>query len=125
MTKKRHFSFDNLSFNLSVAHSGEGKILTTQIMTQDIDTACHFVDMTIIPPHCSIGMHTHSLSNEEFYIVISGTGEMQVGQEFFPVSSGHVIANPRGGTHGLRNSGEEDLKLVVIEIPSQCGDSGR
>ena len=104
---------------MTVAHSGEGKVLTTQVMTQGLDTACHFIDMTIILPHCSIGAHTHTISNEEFYIVISGTGEMQVGQEYFSVSSGHVIANPRGGTHGPRNSGEEDLKLVVIEIPSQ------
>ena len=118
MTEKRHFQFGTLTPDSVTAHNGKGHVLTTRVMEKGLDSECHFVDMTIVPPGSSIGAHTHSNDNEEFYIVISGSGEMLVGQETFSVSAGHVIANPRGGTHGLVNNGNEDIELVVIEIAS-------
>lgn len=71
-----------------------------------------------MPPGTSIGLHTHTRDNEEFYIVISGSGQMQLEDELFEVSAGHVIVNQPGGTHALRNTGDTELRLVVIEIPS-------
>jgi quercetin dioxygenase-like cupin family protein len=34
----------------------------------------------------------------------------------FEVEPGHVIVNRPGGTHGLRNISDTDLKLVVFEV---------
>jgi len=40
------------------------------------------------------------------------------GQEF-EVGPGHVILNGPGGTHGLRNIGDEELRIVVIEVDAR------
>lgn len=118
MTEKRFFDFESRSFEHVVAHNGDGKVFTERVMARGTETDCNFLDLTILPPESSIGIHTHTTDNEEIDIVISGSGEMYVGNQKFPVSDGSVIANPRGGTHGLKNIGTIDLKLVVLEFPS-------
>jgi mannose-6-phosphate isomerase-like protein (cupin superfamily) len=70
-----------------------------------------------MPPAADIGRHTHSLDNEEIYIVISGHGLMCLDDHEFAVGPGHVIINRPGGTHALKNTGNTDLRLIVIEVP--------
>jgi mannose-6-phosphate isomerase-like protein (cupin superfamily) len=57
------------------------------------------------------------MDNQEIYIIVSGQGTMRVEDFEFPVGPGHVILNRPGGTHALKNTGETDLRLVVIEVP--------
>jgi mannose-6-phosphate isomerase-like protein (cupin superfamily) len=42
----------------------------------------------------------------------------------FEVGPGHVILNRPGGTHGLKNIGAEELRIVVIEVESRPGNLG-
>jgi mannose-6-phosphate isomerase-like protein (cupin superfamily) len=42
---------------------------------------------------------------------------MYLDGEEFEVEPGHVIVNRPGGTHGLKNIGNSELKLVVVEVP--------
>ena len=42
---------------------------------------------------------------------------MYLEEDEFEVEPGHVIVNRPGGTHGLKNIGNTDLKIVVIEVP--------
>jgi mannose-6-phosphate isomerase-like protein (cupin superfamily) len=78
--------------------------------------AWHFVDYAVLPPGASIGVHTHG-ENEELYLVLDGEGVLQTGPREVRVRAGHVIVNPRGGTHGLRNDGRVPLRLFVVEVP--------
>ncbi len=60
--------------------------------------------------------HAHH-NNEEMFIVISGTGEYQAGDETWPVKAGDIIAAPAGdgsGAHQMRNTSDEDLKYLVV-----------
>ena len=51
---------------------------------------------------------------EEIYIIQSGRGLMQVGDEVCEVKSGDAIPLPIGIFHELTNTGEEDLTILVV-----------
>ncbi len=116
-TEKRHFAFEQMEFDRVIAHGGSRPILTRRVLEAKMGTAVNFIDFTIVPAGCDIGVHTHGYDNEEMYIIISGQGEMEVDGQRSPVGPGHVIANRPGGTHSLKNTGETDLYMVVIEVP--------
>lgn len=71
-----------------------------------------------MPPGTSIGVHTHGPADEEIYVVVSGSGRMWLEGEEFAVGPGDVVVNRRRGTHGLVNTGEGELRLVVVEVPA-------
>ncbi len=114
---RAHFTFDEGAFNQVTAHGAKRPLLTRRVLTSSTSASCNFVDLTIVPPNSGIGVHTHSLDNEEFYIVVSGTGLMVLDGEHFEVGPGHVIVNRPGGAHGLQNLSRQEIQLVVIEIP--------
>jgi quercetin dioxygenase-like cupin family protein len=55
---------------------------------------------------------THTDSPEEVLYIIAGTGEAQVGDEHATVSAGDVAVIPSMVPHGIRNTGEETLKVI-------------
>jgi mannose-6-phosphate isomerase-like protein (cupin superfamily) len=119
MMAGQHFHFDSLAFDAVVAHGGAGTIGFKRVVTNGAGGAYRFLDLSIVPPGATIGVHTHEPDNEEIYVVIAGQGRMRLDDREFDVSAGHVIINGAGGTHGLSNTGDCDLKLMVIEIPTR------
>lgn len=116
--KRRHYAFDAVSFHLTIAHGGAGLVETCRVEGDGVPTATNFIDLTVLPPDSSIGIHKHGADNEELYIIISGQGRMRLEDEEFTVGPGDVIVNSRSGTHGLVNAGDETLRLVVVEVPA-------
>ena len=51
---------------------------------------------------------------EEIYIIQSGHGLMQVGNEVCEVMPGDAIHIPIGHSHELTNTGEEELTVLVV-----------
>ena len=99
------------------AHGGDGLIRFARIVDRSrVEAGCNFIDLAELPPGSSIGPHSHAMSEEEFYLVLEGTGEMTRNGEVFPVSAGDLIRNPPGGTHSLRNTGSESLRIFVFEL---------
>ena len=86
--------------------------------------AIRFIDLSVLGPGADIGRHTHQPDNEELYVVVSGKGLMTLDDREFEVGPGHVIVNRPGGTHGLKNIGAEELRIVVIEVESRPEDLG-
>jgi mannose-6-phosphate isomerase-like protein (cupin superfamily) len=119
MVKGQYFSFEGSNFQHVVAHGGAGLIATERVLSGPPATACDFVDLTVVLPGSTIGLHTHGPHDEEFYVIISGSGEMHLDGRNFPVGPGAVIRNRPGGTHGLRNTGSEEIRLVVIQVPTR------
>ncbi|MGI9205031.1 MAG: cupin domain-containing protein [Woeseiaceae bacterium] len=117
-TRINSFSFHDSTFDDVVAHDGIGTIQTVRVADKGKYRGLNFIDLTIIPPGSTIGLHTHGAHDEEVYVVISGCGQMSMGREEFPVKSGDVIVNPAGGTHGLRNIGDEPVRIVVLDVPA-------
>lgn len=99
------------------AHGGEGLIRFARMATSEsLSGACHFIDFTTMPVGTSIGEHTHAMDEEEFYLILSGSGRMRRDGEEFDVGPGDLIRNRPGGTHGLTNTGSLPLQLFVFEV---------
>ena len=72
----------------------------------------HIID---VPPGFeSTEKHLHHFEDECAY-VLSGRGEVVIGDEVHVVSEGDFIAYPAGGpAHTMRNTGEEVLRCIVV-----------
>jgi mannose-6-phosphate isomerase-like protein (cupin superfamily) len=119
MSTGLHVDFESVDFERVIAHGGCAEIQFKRVVDGDRGGAYNFLDLSVVPPGSEIGRHEHSADNEELYIVITGRGRMQLDAQEFEVGPGHVIINRPGGTHGLRNIGDTDLRLVVIEVPTR------
>jgi mannose-6-phosphate isomerase-like protein (cupin superfamily) len=110
-------NLDQLELMETQAHGGEGLIRFVRVVDRSgLVGGCNFIDLAELPLGTSIGSHTHATSEEEFYLILAGTGEMSRNGEAFQVRPGDLIRNPPGGTHSLRNSGSEPLKIFVFEL---------
>jgi mannose-6-phosphate isomerase-like protein (cupin superfamily) len=118
--RRQRFSFAGTSFDAVIAHGGGAPILTRRVFEGRDASRCRFVDLTVVPRGADIGVHTHETDNHELYVVIEGRGRMHLDGEEFEVGPGDVIMNRPGGTHGLRNLGEGELKLVVVEVTAKA-----
>lgn len=65
----------------------------------------------VLHPGSAIGYH---LQNEdEIYYIVSGTGEMQMNGNSFPVKEGDAILTRPGSSHGLKQTGKDDLVIII------------
>lgn len=110
-------SFTTSYFDAQTAHEGLGTVLTSRVVPEP-EWGCNFMDLVVLLPEASIGIHEHGMGDSEIYIIISGEGEMTLAGKIFGVNQGFVLINPPGGRHGLRNIGHTLLKLVVLDIPN-------
>lgn len=109
------FSFTASKFSQTLAHGGEKEITVARVLER-AEGPLRFIDLSIVEPGADIGLHTHELDNEELYIVLSGRGWMTLDDRSFEIGPGDVVLNRPGGAHGLKNTGDEPLRLVVIEV---------
>ncbi|WP_327687151.1 cupin domain-containing protein [Streptomyces sp. NBC_00467] len=97
-------------------HGGVGTILAHRIYgREDAPAAIAFIDLVVLPPHTSIGLHRHA-DDRETYVILSGRGRMTLDGKEFEVRDGDVIPNRPYGEHGLANDSDSDLRLLVFEI---------
>ncbi len=70
----------------------------------------------IDPGKAAYPAHNHRI-NEEMFLVLGGSGELQVGEQRFPIGKGDIIACPpgdSGSAHQLRNSGSGPLTVLMV-----------
>ena len=65
--------------------------------------------------------HRHHQS-EELYHITAGRGVMTLGDEKFAVEAGDTILIPPGTPHSIRNSGNEELKILCCCAPAYSHD---
>lgn len=65
----------------------------------------------VLHPGAAIGYHLQK--EDEIYYVLSGTGRMQMNGKEFPVKAGDGILTRPGSSHGLIQTGQEDLVLII------------
>ena len=69
---------------------------------------------TILYPLQRTGGHSHD-GLEEVYFFQSGTGRMQLDEEFIPVKEGDIVLIPAGAYHRVYNDMmDEDLEFVCV-----------
>ena len=63
-------------------------------------------------PGSAIGYHLQE--EDEVYYVLSGTGEMEMNGKTFPVKAGDAVLTRPGSSHGLKQTGKEDLVIFIV-----------
>ena len=71
-------------------------------------------EMTLTPG-CSIGSHAHE-TETEYYIILSGTGEVDDNGEKKQVTAGDAIVTGGGDSHGIFNNGSEPLIFHAVIV---------
>jgi mannose-6-phosphate isomerase-like protein (cupin superfamily) len=115
---ERHYSFGRCTFERVRAHGGEREISFARVLER-AGGPLRFIDLSVLAPGADIGCHTHADDNEELYVVVGGCGLMSLDGEEFEVRPGDVILNRPGGSHGLKNTGKEELRIVVLEVDAR------
>jgi quercetin dioxygenase-like cupin family protein len=110
------FSFEGVPLRPSVAHGGRGEVLAARVLDRPAAAGLAFVDLVVVPPGASIGLHTHGPDDEEVYVVVEGRGRMTVDGTATEVGPGDVIVNRPGGAHGLENPGAGPMRVVVVDV---------
>ncbi len=90
-----------------------------------IQTDSEFLYRTLLPPQVGGRLaiyelvishpnpHAHEAENQ-IYIVQSGKGVMQIGEEQAPIEPGHLVFIPRGAVHSLTPDGDEPVVVYSI-----------
>ena len=96
-------------------HGGVGALDWTVVLNEQelAGRGLKFIHDDILPPGASVGEHRHD-ADEEYYYILSGRGQMLLDGRTFEVGPGDITAVYPGGSHGLINTGSEDLRIVVI-----------
>ena len=77
------------------AHNGRGRLNFARLATRTVlSGACNFIDFTCMPPGSSIGLHTHGMDEEEFYLILEGEGRMHRDGVSFSVRPGDLDSKP-------------------------------
>jgi mannose-6-phosphate isomerase-like protein (cupin superfamily) len=69
----------------------------------------------------SVRLHKHNHHTENIY-VISGKGEMILGDEKFVIKKGDFFTIPKGTPHGLNVLSTKPVKVLSIQSPKFTGE---
>jgi mannose-6-phosphate isomerase-like protein (cupin superfamily) len=99
------------------AGGGVGVLYGRYAFTRDMppmENPVREIGWLTLKPGDSIGFHKHEV-NEDVYIVISGAGVFKNddGKEY-PVKPGDITIARKGQSHGLINTGEENLVVISV-----------
>lgn len=92
--------------------------LTGQVIWSDLGavvTELAFSRRGLIPPHTN--------PNTTLFIIISGGGFVQVGDERLAVNHGEAVVWPADVPHGAFTDGTE-MRAIIVEVPEQAKDAG-
>jgi quercetin dioxygenase-like cupin family protein len=100
---------------LDKCHDGVGALDWTDVLggKELKERKLNFFHDNILAPGVSIGVHPHK-DDEEYYFIISGKGTMTLDDKTFEVGPGDITAVFPGGKHGLANTGNEAMHMVVV-----------
>ena len=95
-------------------HDGEGALSCRKVLGGgDSDVGIAFMHDDVLEPGARIGEHRHD-GNEEIYFVVEGCGTMLLDGESFPIGPGDVSLVQSGHTHGIVNSPDGEMRLLVL-----------
>ena len=110
-------NFYDAKLEVKSSHNGEGLARSVKLFNEgDFETGLNFLYYMELDPGVSIGDHTHQKNEEEIYVILEGSGTMNIQGEASQVKAGDVVLNRLGWSHGLKNTGEIILKILAFEV---------
>jgi mannose-6-phosphate isomerase-like protein (cupin superfamily) len=119
-TAFRRVNLFQLKLTDELSHDGHGSVRQALVASRDeVAAACHGIFYVELPPGTSVGEHTHEIDSEEYYLILSGSGRMRLGDETLDVTDGDLIRNDPGQIHGLTNTGADTLRMYVFDAEAR------
>jgi len=113
MEGQRYFSLDDVGWR-------EFGDLTRGVFVKDLATRAFTGEFNLslfrVKPHGKFPRHKHSHAHVLYFL--RGMGECWVGSESYQIESGDGALVPKEEEHGYRNTGKEDLLLLVVNFPA-------
>ena len=75
-----------------------------------------FAGLNAFEPGQEHAAHAHQ-GQDKLYVVLTGHGTVQVGEETEELTAGDVAFAPAGVMHSIRNSGAERLVVMAVLAP--------
>jgi mannose-6-phosphate isomerase-like protein (cupin superfamily) len=98
--------------------SGPEPVLFAEAFTgADFKGTWGFVEYVTVPPKSAIPIHKHE-QDEELYFIFEGSGIMTIDGQEQKVGVGDLAICRLGSSHGLRNTAQQEIKLIVVGIPA-------
>jgi mannose-6-phosphate isomerase-like protein (cupin superfamily) len=91
-------------------HNGDGSTVGYSFFSKANNLKITF-RKRVLHPGSAIGYHLQK--EDEVYYIISGTGEMRMNGKSFPVTAGDAILTRPGSSHGLKQTGKDDLVMII------------
>ncbi|MFC5284223.1 cupin domain-containing protein [Pedobacter alpinus] len=91
-------------------HNGGGKTTGYNFFAKADDLKLVF-RKRVLHPGSAIGYHLQK--EDEIYYIVEGEGEMQMNGKSFTVKSGDAILTRPGSSHGLKNTSNKDLTIII------------
>ena len=93
---------------------GKGYLLKEALITEEqLGSHCRMFSRVILKPGCELGYHKHQDETETYYI-LSGKGTYNDNGTKIPVVTGDVTFCDSGSSHGIENTGNEDLCFIAL-----------
>ncbi|HEY7980437.1 MAG TPA: cupin domain-containing protein [Candidatus Eremiobacteraceae bacterium] len=97
-------------------HGGSGPIAFRRLIDSgEFDTNVDFLDLTVIPPGSTIGLHEHH-GNEELYFIVDGDPLVRVDGAERRLHRTDVAIVRSGGSHELINDSSRDVEIFVVQV---------
>lgn len=91
-------------------HNGGGETIGYNFFAKADDLNLVF-RKRVFKPGSAIGYHLQK--EDEIYYIVSGTGEMQMNGKTFKVKAGDAVLTRPGSSHGLKQTGKDDLTIII------------
>lgn len=93
---------------------GKGEVIKKHLLgrAELNDKTRMFAEITLAPG-ASIGVHPHRKESETYYF-LAGTGTYNDNGTLRTVAPGDVTFTPDGNSHGLENTGTENLVFIAL-----------
>ncbi len=100
----------NIAAKQAGSHNGGGETIGYSFFAKAEELKLVF-RKRVFKPGSAIGYHLQK--EDEVYYIISGTGEMKMNGITFPVKEGDAILTRPGSSHGLKQTGNENLTVII------------
>jgi Cupin domain. len=100
---------------------GNGYILREDLLSPEcLGDHCKVFSIISLKPGCEVGYHEHHGDGEAYYL-LSGAGVYLDNKNPIPVEYGDVTFCEDGNGHGIKNTGNEDLKFIASILQKSRG----
>ena len=107
-------------FNLDDVAWREFGGVTRGVFVKDVSTRAFTEEFNLslfqVEPDGEFPRHKHSHAHVLYFLI--GKGECLVGSRSYQIRPGDVALVPKEEEHGYRNTGKEDLLLLVVNFPA-------